>query len=145
MSDSSPLSADDGDDPVEEIVVGAVSAVTFLVGFGLMFAGFGFFWVAFVIGFAGVLPMTLGLVRYYQRKNEDARPAVNTTDRADETADALDELRQRYARGELSDEEFDRRVERLLETESVPDARKYAERTETESLSKRRERELERE
>jgi 3-hydroxyacyl-CoA dehydrogenase len=39
-----------------------------------------------------------------------------------ETEDALETLRDRYARGELTDEEFERRVERLLETESVSDA-----------------------
>ena len=31
----------------------------------------------------------------------------------------VDELRARYARGELTDEEFERRLERLLETEDV--------------------------
>jgi uncharacterized membrane protein len=35
----------------------------------------------------------------------------------DPDADALTVLRQRYARGELSDEEFDHRLERLLESD----------------------------
>ncbi|EMA45490.1 SHOCT domain-containing protein [Halococcus saccharolyticus] len=33
--------------------------------------------------------------------------------------DALETLRNRYARGELTDEQFERKVERLLDTESL--------------------------
>jgi uncharacterized membrane protein len=131
---------EEDDDPLAETVSGAVTGLTLLVAFALMFAGFEFFWVVFVVGFGGVLPMSLGLVKYYRPDEETARgePAAK---RSTETEDALEELRHRYARGELSDEEFDRRVERLLETESVYDARKYADRDD----SGRRERELERE
>ena len=39
----------------------------------------------------------------------------------DEESDALDELRARYARGELTDEEFERKLDRLLETETLED------------------------
>ena len=53
--------------------------------------------------------------------------------------DALDTLRTRYARGELTEAEFERKVEALLETETPESARKRAERAgsserETESL-----------
>ena len=45
---------------------------------------------------------------------------------ADETdEDPLLELRRRYARGELTDEAFERKVERLLETESSEDIERY--------------------
>lgn len=121
---------DDGESeesPLEEIVSGAVFALTFIVGFGLMFAGVPFFWVAFPVGFAGVLPMALGLVKLYQRRE----PAETGTAQS-ETEDALEELRQRYARGELTEAEFERRVERLLETESVHEARKYTDRDDSE-------------
>ena len=42
-------------------------------------------------------------------------------DRDEETTaeDPMEELRQRYARGELTEDEFERKVERLLETEDV--------------------------
>ncbi|MFC4448629.1 SHOCT domain-containing protein [Halorussus aquaticus] len=45
---------------------------------------------------------------------------------ADESAEsdnrgALETLRERYARGELTDEQFERKVERLLDTESLED------------------------
>ncbi|NHN60771.1 MULTISPECIES: SHOCT domain-containing protein [Halorussus] len=35
--------------------------------------------------------------------------------------DALETLRDRYARGELTDEQFERKLERLLDTESLED------------------------
>ncbi|SDJ51072.1 Short C-terminal domain-containing protein [Halovenus aranensis] len=113
-------------DPLEETVAGAVTGLTLLVAFGLLFAGVEFFWVAFPVGFGGVLPMSIGLTRYYQQQ---AKPAETAT----ETADALESLRERYARGELSDEAFEQRVERLLETESVEDAQEYVTRGDTET------------
>lgn len=140
-TDDAPTESESGESPAEEIVTGAVSAITFLVGFGLMFAGVQFFWVAFVVGFAGVLPMALGLVNYYQQKESKA----GNTGTGTETEDALEELRQRYARGEFSDEEFERRVERLLETESVSDAREHTERIDNGTRTDRRKREIERE
>jgi uncharacterized membrane protein len=41
---------------------------------------------------------------------------------ADEEQAALDRLRDRYASGEIDEVEFERRLERLLETETVEDA-----------------------
>jgi uncharacterized membrane protein len=42
--------------------------------------------------------------------------------------DALDRLRARYAAGDLTDEQFDRKLDRLLETETPEDAAEYVER-----------------
>jgi uncharacterized membrane protein len=116
---------DDADTPLEEVTAGLVITLTLLVGFGLLFAGVEFFWVAFPVGFAGLLPAAMGLVKYYQGATD--APASSRS----ETDQALDDLRQRYARGELTEAEFEARVERLLETESVGDARDYADRIET--------------
>jgi uncharacterized membrane protein len=113
----------DDESPLEEAVSGAVIALTFLVGFGLLAAGVPYFWVAFPVGFAGLLPMALGLAKLYRRRAESGTERART-----ESEEALEELRQRYARGELTDEEFEQQVERLLETESVSDARTFAER-----------------
>lgn len=41
------------------------------------------------------------------------------SDEPGEFEDPVDELRTRYARGELSDTEFERRLDRLLETEDL--------------------------
>jgi len=43
-----------------------------------------------------------------------------TDDRSD--ADPLADLRRRYANGELTDEQFERKLDRLLETETLEDA-----------------------
>jgi uncharacterized membrane protein len=40
-------------------------------------------------------------------------------DEATATADPLEALRERYARGELTEAEFERKLERLLETEDL--------------------------
>jgi uncharacterized membrane protein len=119
---------DDGKTPLEEATAGTVITVTLLAGFGLLFAGVDVFWLAFVVGFGGLLPAALGVVKHYQRGEQGRgnRPADPR-----ETDQALDDLRQRYARGELTEAEFEARVERLLETESVGDARDYADRIET--------------
>ena len=62
----------------------------------------------------------------------DAAPAEPTTD--SDARDTLETLRDRYARGELTDEQFERKLERLLETESLEDVedRYGRERRETE-------------
>lgn len=41
------------------------------------------------------------------------------------TRDALETLRDRYAAGELTDEQFERKLDRLLETETVEDANRW--------------------
>ena len=52
------------------------------------------------------------------RETDDRRP----DERAEpDNRDALETLRDRYARGELTDEQFERKLERLLDTESLED------------------------
>jgi uncharacterized membrane protein len=133
------------DDPLEETVAGTVSLVTFLVGFGLLALGVDGFWIAFPVGFAGVLPLSVGLVRLYRGR---ATGSVARDGHGGIPDDPLTELRSRYARGELSDEEFERKVELLLETGSVADARDAVGRTGgrftgTDRSDDRREREVE--
>ncbi|KAB1198915.1 SHOCT domain-containing protein [Haloferax sp. MBLA0078] len=105
-------------------------ALTFLVGFGLLALGYWWFWIVFPIGFAGVLPAAIGLVRLYE-----SRRSADDGETQSETAGALETLRQRYASGELTEEEFEEKVERLLETETITDARN--------TVAARREREAE--
>lgn len=132
--------SDEEDDPLVEAVSSVLTGLILVVAFGLMFLGVESFWMVFVVGFGGILPMSIGLVRYYQQRSDSKESQT-----ARETGDALEELQNRYARGEISDEEFDRRVERLLETESVRGAQKYAERIEIEEPAGQRDREPERE
>jgi len=73
--------------------------------------------VVFVLGFFIVVPLVAIL--------GDSLPFVagegEATDRGvgEDAIDPVERLRNRYARGELSDEEFERRLERLVETEDV--------------------------
>ncbi|WP_121741216.1 SHOCT domain-containing protein [Natronorubrum halophilum] len=55
-------------------------------------------------------------------------------DRSDELTpgDALETLRERYAAGELTDEQFERKLERLLETETIEDVQEQLQRHERE-------------
>ncbi|WP_416838869.1 SHOCT domain-containing protein [Haloferax sp. DFSO52] len=135
MSDASRVASDvveDDDTPLEQIVAGSVMALTFLVGFGLLALGYWWFWIVFPVGFAGVLPAAIGLVRLYESRRRD-----DSDEAGSETEDALETLRRRYASGELTEAEFEEKVERLLETETLGDARQ--------TVSTRRERERERE
>ena len=97
--------------------------VTLLVAFGGLALGFPYFWVAFPVGFAGLVPVAVALARLYENRETD-EPTPESTD-----ADAaLARLRERYANDELTDAEFERRVERPLETESTDDAAEWYER-----------------
>jgi uncharacterized membrane protein len=77
---------------------------------------YGWFWWVWVVGFVVVLPL-VDLVVEPAVKRMVERGGSGGDDR-----DALDRLRERYARGELTDAEFERKVERLVATESVEDA-----------------------
>lgn len=105
-------------DAVETAVAGVISTLVLLVGFGLLALNVSWFWIAFPIGFGGLLPAAIGLTRLYR----DAEP---TDHRTSEEA-ALETLRQRYARGEIDEAAFERRLETLLETESADEAAAHA-------------------
>ncbi|ARS89357.1 SHOCT domain-containing protein [Natrarchaeobaculum aegyptiacum] len=116
-------SSDDEVTRLEILVTVTVTSVTLAVGLGLLAVGVAPFWIVFVVGFAGVLPMALAAASLYEERQDG--PSGGSSDSEREAEDALAELRQRYARGELSELEFERRVERLLETETIDDARRY--------------------
>lgn len=54
---------------------------------------------------------------------EGDRPANSGTE---SRRDALETLRERYAAGELTDAQFERKLDRLLETETLEDAEQWA-------------------
>ena len=130
---------EDGDvTPLQGAVGGVVVALTLLVAFALLFAGFEFFWVAFPVGFGGLLPAAVALARLYEsRRDADPRDRSERAP-AGTTDGALATLRDRYARGDIDEVEFEDRLDALLRTESVDDARADAARRAAE-----RERELE--
>jgi hypothetical protein len=90
---------------------GVVSLAVLAVGLGGLALGIDWAWVAFPVGYGGVLPLAVSRAR-------SRAGAESATDGAtDEADDALATLRRRYADGEIDDLEFERRLERLLETE----------------------------
>ncbi|MFP9191789.1 SHOCT domain-containing protein [Natronosalvus vescus] len=111
------------DTPLEEIAAGVTIGLILTVAFGLLALGVSWFWIVFPIGFAGVLPAVMGLVKLYERRRERERAGEDESD-----VDPLDQLRDRYARGELSDAEFERKLDRLLETETHDGAKRAARR-----------------
>ena len=52
-------------------------------------------------------------------EDETAQHETDARKTTEPTVDPVDHLRERYARGELTDSEFERRLDRLLETESL--------------------------
>jgi hypothetical protein len=52
---------------------------------------------------------------------EPSRETAQEGEGEESASDALETLRDRYARGELTDDQFERKLERLLETETLED------------------------
>jgi hypothetical protein len=114
------------------VVAGVITLAVLTVAFGAMALGVPYFWVAFPVGFGVVLPVAVGLAGRFEASS--ARTGTPTPRPSDDAAgpvadrdevvhdEALQTLRGRYARGELDEAEFERRVERLLETETVQQA-----------------------
>ena len=76
-----------------------------------------------IFGFVFGHDLLRELTAALRESNADATDGEATPD--EEPADALERLRTRYADGELSDTEFERRLEVLLETETVADVERY--------------------
>jgi uncharacterized membrane protein len=103
------------DSPLERALDEPTAMAVLLVlglGFLTMFAGVSWFWMIFVFGFAVIVPLVA--VLYEDWDDESDVDEAETT-----TEDPLETLRDRYARDELTDEQFERKLDRLLETESI--------------------------
>jgi len=97
-----------------------------------------------IVGYAAVIPLVKTLFGEdegeYDEADEDgewshrwgrekkSKPSAKSD--GGEGGDPLETLRERYARGELTDEQFERKLDRLLETETIEDVedRRRAER-----------------
>jgi hypothetical protein len=122
-------------------LTGVVSMLTLAVAFGGLFLGVPNWWVAFIVGYGFVLPAVAMLERgdeeetSTERTDYDATPSSPSPSTTDHTQgeesknDALETLRDRYARGELSEQQFEAKLERLLETETLEDARDTVDRS----------------
>ncbi|WP_198662150.1 SHOCT domain-containing protein [Halorussus litoreus] len=132
-------------DPSDESALVKLTALLVLgLGLTTLFLGYGWFWMVFAVGFAVAVPLVklatdeLGLAGASTPRSEgspdsmanrhadsrsDARADHRRADAPRSKQDALDALRTRYAQGELDEMEFERKVEKLLETETLEGAR----------------------
>ncbi|MFC6953328.1 SHOCT domain-containing protein [Halorubellus litoreus] len=115
-----------------ESLAGVVAVGTLGVGVSSAVLGYGGLTAPiFVVGWLLLLPL-VGVLS----ENSRAQAFVGrlfggttrTSDAVDEDEAALEELKARYARGEIDEAEFERRTALLLENESVDDVRDRVER-----------------
>jgi uncharacterized membrane protein len=134
------------DSPIERARRNVTGIVSILVtGFWMaaMFTGQEWWLAALLVGYIVVVPLTAMLFGdeddWEEWVDEDEFEMPTDEDSGDaDTETPLESLRRRYANGELTDEQFERKLDRLLETETLEDVEEYRERASAE-----RERELE--
>ncbi|OAQ54248.1 hypothetical protein HTG_01550 [Natrinema mahii] len=126
-----------GDDPwtrLRENATGIVSLLVTAIWMGAMFTGQDWWLAALLVGYIAVVPLVAILFGDEADREEwaddylasgDAERSERSTDAATDSRDALETLRERYAAGELSDEQFERKLERLLDTETLEDAQEW--------------------
>jgi uncharacterized membrane protein len=103
----------------------AAAILTLGLGVIALVLGVDYWWLVFVVGWLLVVPLIdvlSGTDDEVDWEQWAARGADDEGATVADREDALDLLRERYARGELDDEAFERKVERLLATESLDDA-----------------------
>jgi len=71
-----------------------------------------------------VLPAVIGLVRYYEQ-------SASTAESAADTDDPLETLKRQYARGEIDEAEFERRLDGLLDSDSAAETALHEATTDT--------------
>ena len=108
---------------------GVASMLVLTVGLAALFLGQPWFWVVFAVGFAGVVPLVAVLSKDDDESGEPSETPHDGGETTEESrTEALETLRERYARGELTHEEFERKLEALMETESPEHAERRVER-----------------
>lgn len=106
----SPSRASDA--PLVGVVATVVSTGVLVVAFGLLALGVPWFWVAFPVGYGGVLPLAIGAAKRRAARAADSTP----------TPDPLAAVKLAYARGDIDENELERRLERLLAEDATSDA-----------------------
>lgn len=109
----------DVDGPLEALV--AIIAVATLPA-GILAAVFmdpGTAGIVFVVGWLLLVPVLAILSDYVDPKLTSSGAKSASASESETEDDALQRLRERYAAGEIDEAEFERRVERLIETEGV--------------------------
>lgn len=127
------MAADGSRERLRENATEIASTVVTGVWLAALLTGQGWWLAALLVGYIVVVPIVALLYGDEEDRSEwwdddwwnwDEWWNDETADESDESAqpnnrDALETLRDRYARGELTDAQFERKLERLLETETV--------------------------
>jgi hypothetical protein len=156
--------ADTPADRLRENVVGVVSVLVTATWMGAMFTGQEWWLAALLVGYIAVVPITAMLFgddedvsEYWDddvmtHSEDESRPEQHreSSNAGESTDQALQTLRERYASGELTEAQFERKLERLLEVETVEGLEQHVGREQspeesTESAAKRDQSDLERE
>jgi uncharacterized membrane protein len=113
---------------------GIASTVVTGTWLAALFLGVEWWLPLMLFGYIVVVPVVSMLFDEDEESEWVEDPAVDSTaetgvdDQPEHVQDALDRLRARYAEGDLTDEQFERKLDRLLETETPEDAAEYVER-----------------
>ncbi len=119
---------------VRENATGIASMLVTGLWLAALFTGQSWWLAALLVGYVVVVPLVALLFGDEADRREwwddwssaDADEDATTSDRAAaDDRDALETLRDRYARGELTDEQFERKLERLLETETLEETSEW--------------------
>ncbi|MEM4781644.1 MAG: SHOCT domain-containing protein [Halalkalicoccus sp.] len=142
--------ADTPTERLRENAVSVASMLVVAAGLLSLFTGIGPFWLVFLLGFLIVVPLVALLfgneterAEWWDgvwgetdweewgewwgesRESDESSTHPEPRTRAPKTEsnrDALQTLRYRYAQGDLTDEQFERKLERLLETDTLENA-----------------------
>ena len=132
---------------------GIASTVVTGVWLAAMFLNFDWWLAALLFGYIVVVPVVAMLFGDEEEESDieewwdDSWARASETEKPKEPDEEtpLETLRQRYAAGELTDEQFEHKLEQLLETETIEDVEDRAVRERKRLQEQRREAERERE
>ena len=138
---------------LRENATGITSLLVTAFWLGAMVTGQEWWLAALLVGYIAVVPLVAILFGdeddrrewaddYMSTSETETEPEPTSTDSATDGRDALETLRERYAAGELTDEQFERKLERLLDTETLEEAQEWARKRDRERTDER-ERDLE--
>ena len=144
MSTTSPLNR------LRENIVGVVSTAVTGIWLAALFTGQEWWLPFMLVGYIMVVPLTALLLgdqedikEWWENDDDSTAKSQETTTETTSQDDALETLRERYARGELTDEQFERKVEQLLEIETIEDVEERVQERPADHPERERETELE--
>ncbi|MFA9416859.1 SHOCT domain-containing protein [Natrinema sp. HArc-T2] len=135
---------------LRENATGITSLLVTAFWLGAMFTGQDWWLAALLVGYIAVVPLVAILFGDEDDRREWADEYLSTdtaetdgkSEPTDSKTDALETLRERYAAGDLTDEQFERKLERLLDTETLEEAQEWGQKRDRERTDDR-ERDLE--